>query len=143
MEAEGDTFEHEGETIHAIVRRQLAPGDTFAVEILEARPDQGISLSVEDGAKLGVGATEARDLVIWRETAPDVTEIRYVNPRKRTELTVWSVWEDDGGTTQAWIGWAGMRVEEPDDDTVLLRCSGNFDAPRFDDLVVRLTFARR
>jgi hypothetical protein len=40
---------------------------------------------------------------------------------------------------QAWIGDAGMVVEEPAPGVLVLRCSDGFDAPTFDDLVVGIS----
>jgi hypothetical protein len=45
------------------------------------------------------------------------------------------------GDTQAWIGNAGILIEQRADH-VVLRCSDGYDEPTFDDLVVTVSIRR-
>jgi hypothetical protein len=74
----------------------------------------------------------------------------YVNPRKSSIVSIWNIWLDTHkgtrsyepesyDTVQAWWAWSGMRIEDSDDG-VVLRCSGSYDGPNFDDLAVQIRF---
>jgi hypothetical protein len=65
--------------------------------------------------------------------------VRPRSSRTPATLRVWNAWRDSTGTMQAWIGEAGMLVEEPARGEFVLRCSDGFDAPTFGDLVVRIS----
>ena len=54
---------------------------------------------------------------------------------------MWNSWRDGQGAMQAWVGDAGMLVEEGEGGRIVLRCSDGFDRPSFDDLVVELELA--
>jgi hypothetical protein len=92
---------------------------------------------------------EGRAIRLWAEKQPRAS-IRYVNSRKSSELSIWNIWRDTHrGTSgyepepyeivQAWWAWSGMRIDESDEG-VVLRCSGSYDGPNFDDLTVRVRF---
>lgn len=53
-------------------------------------------------------------------------------------VRIWNAWRDDAGTMHAWIGNAGILIEELPNKVTILRCSDGFGGPAFDDLVVRL-----
>lgn len=153
METRGEPFEFEGEPVHSIVRRAIEPGASIDVEFLAARsvPAQGIQVGVERGAKLAwdAHALEGRSIRLWADKQPCAT-LRYVNPRKRTTVSIWNIWHDTHKGTrgyepesydivQAWWAWSGMRIKESEEGFVL-RCSGSYDGPNFDDLAVRVRF---
>lgn len=104
---------------------------------------QGLRLKARSGC-LVINGQALEDVVIWSETAPPlaVIALRPESRRKPLNLRVWNVWRDGAGTMQAWIGDAGLVVEEKD-DSVLLRCSDGFDEACFDDLLATLTLVRR
>jgi hypothetical protein len=81
------------------------------------------------------------DVVLWSDTAPRLVtaELRPKSKRKPMSLRVWNVWRDDAGTMQAWIGDAGLVVEDEHAGSVILACSDGFDQPDFGDLRVKLT----
>jgi hypothetical protein len=143
MDSVGKPIEFEGELVHAIYRRELEPGTLIAVEFARARerPAQGLELRVDDGLlRRRESGERGRSLRLW---ASEQREARLeYSVKAPTRLHVWNVWLDERGeepAAEAWRAWSGMRLEE-EGDGVLLRCSGNPEAPSFDDLVVRLRF---
>jgi hypothetical protein len=152
-ETRSEPFEFEGQLVHAVYRRPIAPGTVIEVEFLSARlaPPQGIEVAVRKGASLAWDehGVEGRAIRLWADKQPRAS-LRYVNPRKATEVSIWNIWlETRRGTqsyepatydvVQAWWAWSGMRIDESDDG-VVLRCSGSYDGPNFDDLAVRVRF---
>jgi hypothetical protein len=140
--AHGAPVELDGELVHMTF--ELPPIDgpaelRIALQAGAARP-QALRLKVCDGQLL-VNAQLVDDVVLWSDSAPPVVTagVRPHSSDKPATLRVWNAWRDAAGTMQAWIGDAGMRVEESAPGEVVLRCSDGFDAPTFDDLVVRIS----
>jgi hypothetical protein len=136
--AQGAPVELDGRLVHMLF--ELPPIEAPARLSFELRAGSGRAQGIRLKARGGVLEFADRaldDAVLWCETAPP-TVTAEVRPREPTTVRVWNVWRDPAGTTQAWIGDAGMRVEEAGPGAWVLRCSDGFDAPTFDDLVVRL-----
>jgi hypothetical protein len=152
METRSQPFEFDGQTVHPIYRRQIVPGTTLDVEFLAARatPAQGLEVTVKDALLAwDEHEVEGRAIRLWADKQRRAT-LRYVNPRKSTEISIWNIWLEErrGAHTyeadsyeivQAWWAWSGMLIEETAQG-VVLRCSGSYDGPDFDDLVARVTF---
>lgn len=139
--AQGAPIEVDGQLVHIMF--ELPPIGSaaelrIALEAGYARP-QAVRLKSR-GGKLLVNDQLVDDVVLWSDTAPPVVtaSLRPQSSRKPITLRVWNAWRDPAGTMQAWIGDAGMLVEEPAPGEVVLRCSDGFEAPTFDDLIVRL-----
>ncbi|HEY3352554.1 MAG TPA: hypothetical protein VGQ83_04850 [Polyangia bacterium] len=138
----GQPVEVEGRTVHALYLRELSPGQTFTVSLFsKPRPGlvQGLRIKVTRGT-LTVARTNTADIVLWADTAPRTVELRYGGPKNR-DLKVWNCWRDQDQVMQAWIGNAGMVVEERGMGRVVLRCNIG-PALSFDDLRAELDFAQ-
>lgn len=65
-------------------------------------------------------------------------------PGKKTVLKLWNIWRGSMGgvdVTQAWLGNAGMRIEQSaSGKELLLHCSDGEGPVEFSDLDVRITF---
>lgn len=142
--AQGAPIEVDGKLVHMMF--ELPPISDAAelhieLETDSARP-QAVRLKAR-GGKLLLNDQLVDDVVLWSDTAPPsvTASLRPQSSGKPMTLRVWNAWRDPAGTMQAWIGDAGMLVEEPAPGAVVLRCSDGFDAPSFDDLIVRLELA--
>jgi len=141
-ESKGAPFEYEGVTVHGIYRREVHPGDVLQVRFVRRKPTirEGLQLKIERG-KLLVNGESLKSGVLWMDTAPEVVEIVCQPPRSGATLSLWNAWERDG-IMHAWLGNAGMLVEQRD-DTVVLKCSDGVGDPDFQDLVVQLRLVHR
>lgn len=97
---------------------------------------QALRLKVR-GGELNSNGVAATDLVLWQDTSPALIEVRVRWTGKSRSLRIWNAW-DHNGTMHAWVGNAGMRVEQLDPQTLLLRCSDGNGEPSFEDLVARV-----
>ena len=132
----------DGRVVHCIYRHEVVSGQRVHVHWVRAveRPVQGLRLKLSTGTLL-VGGESLEDVVLWMDTAPvDVELVCKVQPF-RAELRVWNCWRDEQGVMQAWLGDAGMIVEESRNRT-LLRCSAGSHAFSPIDLEVELEFDR-
>lgn len=130
--ANGGPINVEGQQVFNIYRRSVKIGQSVSIQILEhaAKPVQGLRLKIVGGTLL-VNGQELEDVVLWLDTAPADVELACCISKSSThgELRIWNCWRSDTGTTQAWIGNAGIIVDE-EMDGATLRCSsgtGPFD----------------
>jgi hypothetical protein len=137
---EGAPVELDGRLVHMM--HALAPVTAPAALRIRLCPSgvrpQALNVSARDGTVL-VNGEELTHVVLWTDTAPPevVAELRPAGGRPMT-VHVWNGWRDHEDVAQAWIGDAGMVVEDHGDGRVTLRCSDGYDRPSFDDLVVEL-----
>lgn len=96
-------------------------------------------MSIKKGQLTVDGQTMNR-LVLWTDTAPEVVQVVCRPPKAGAVLRAWNNW-DRNGTMMAWLGNAGMLVEDQN-DCVVLRCSDGIGPPDFEDLVVELRLER-
>ena len=122
----------------------VPPGKALRIEFSDPSPArvQGLRLKARGGV-LEVDGQLLDDVVLWSDSAPSSVEA-LGHPREGDAVLVrvWNVWRDSAGTMQAWIGNAGMLVDEEPGGAILLRCSDGFDDPSFDDLTAELRVVR-
>jgi hypothetical protein len=129
--------------VHMIYERRVASGDSIRVRRIGAisSPVQALRLKVEKG-KLLIHGQALRDVVLWSDTAPEEAILVAEVPKGGTTLKIWNAWRDANGTMQAWIGDAGMLIQE-ESNGVQLRCSDGIGGICFDDLVVEVEIGAR
>lgn len=128
--------------VHNIYRRDVEYGQIVNVRFVHGAtvPSQGLRIKIKDGTVI-VNDQELSEIVVWKETAPRDFSFE-CRPKKKgssSELRIWNCWHDSNGVTQAWIGNAGIVVDQAQDH-VTLKCSpgtGEFDTSA---LEVELTF---
>jgi hypothetical protein len=138
--AQGAPVEVDGQLAHMMYELPPVSAPTRLRVALRAGGDrpQGLRLKAR-GGQVVVNDQALADVVLWSDSAPpEVVATLEPDGAKPMSVRVWNTWRDQQEATQAWIGDAGMLVEEPGDGRVVLRCSDGFDAPTFTDLVVEL-----
>lgn len=129
------------DTVHGVYRRQVSAGTAIVVTLAAGRADpvQGLCLTLK-GGKLQVGDSVASDIVLWADTAPPTTTVKILRVKGAAgELCVWNCWRGRHGSTDAWLGDAGMVVVE-NAANVELHCSDGHPSFVKTDLVARLRF---
>ncbi len=129
----------EGTAAHAMWDVAPVP-EQLAIEFRSATavPTQGLAVKLHGGT-LRVNGVEAKQLTLWQDTAP--REVRVVIAKKgQAKLRIWNIWRYDVGgqdVTRAWLGNAGMRIEQSGDaGETILRCSDGVGSVNFEDFVV-------
>ena len=131
-----------GHEVVAMMRRTVLPDSQIRLIWRSARPlpVQGISVTLR-GGKLSVNGADLKDVVLWRDTAPD--EVLLVcHARKPVELLIWNCWRIDRDVTMAWVGNAAMRVVETGPNSVSVACNSRHEIT-IADLVFDVTFEAR
>ncbi len=111
------------------------------IEFIRSKNDyrQGIELSLDKRKGcIEVNNQKLNSPVFWKDTAPS-TIIFKCFPKKETgQLNLWNIWQYIDDRVDAWIGNAGIIVEQEDEGIFLFRCSSGIGDIDFDDLVFRL-----
>jgi hypothetical protein len=142
--AQGGPIERDGQLVHMLY--ELPPVTSPArlrVALTAGAPrPQGLRLKARGGS-VRVNDQLLDDVVLWTDTAPPELTVELVpkSASKPLVLRAWNAWRDPAGSTQAWIGDAGLLIADEGDGSVVLSCSDGFDAVDFSDLVARLTLA--
>lgn len=134
----GEPVSWGGRLVHASYERRVSPGEQLTLTVVSARdvPLQGIRMKLR-GGRLQIAEFEpVADVVLWTNSAPPIVRFRCVT-KKPAELRVWNCWEDERRVMQAWIGNAGLEIEELGHGGVRLRCNARHEVT-FDDLVFEL-----
>lgn len=142
METDAKSIDVDGRAVVQMYEREVTDGTTVDVEFRRTAGDrvQGLNLSVTDGS-LEVNEERIRDVVLYTDTAPRHVRLICRTGRPVT-LQVWNSWRAGSGEDRddAWIGEAGIVVDDEGSEEVLLGCSDGIGPLDFDDLVVRLRF---
>jgi hypothetical protein len=122
----------------------LAAGARLTIEFLCVVPPlpQSLALSCK-GGRLEVNGQDLKEIGLWSDTVPAlvVAVARPASRKRPLSVQLWNEWRDEDGVVQAWIGNAGMIIEE-EEDHMILRCSNGEGEATFDDLVVEVTITR-
>jgi len=140
VKSKGHPIEFKGLWVHSIYFRKVLPDTRVKIRFASASAErnQALRLKLEKG-KLLVNGKELKDVVLWKQTSPEVVEMRCKTPRCGSRLKIWNAWQDESGVMQAWIGNAGMLIQQQS-DRVILHCSDGMGASHLDDLVVEIDF---
>jgi hypothetical protein len=137
--ARAPVVEWAGAPLYGLYQFDNVPEEIF-IEFLKAKPSpiQGLKLSVDDGV-LEIEGVEAQTMLLWHDTAPPKVPVKIISAEGKTPvLKMWNVWRAGRDVTQAWLGNAGMRIEETGNQ-LLLRCSDGEGPIDFSNLEVRVT----
>lgn len=133
----GKALSYERRAVYPIFRRGIRAGVSyFRVTRIEATASfrGGLRVKVDKGSIL-LNGQRSSEMILWSDNSPE--EIVFaVELKKDGELKAWNVWES-GGVTNAWIGNAGMIIEEYDNSTRLI-CSGGTERVDFTSLVIEI-----
>ncbi|WP_225007164.1 hypothetical protein [Novosphingobium percolationis] len=142
QEAEAAQIDWGGQQLFALV--ETPAQSDFELVFVRAKecPVQGINLKCMNGT-LAIEGVEATEMVLWNDTAPEKIQVQ-VKPKSTDvpRLKIWNVWRGKVGgvdVKQAWLGNAGMRIEQVSEQTRIC-CSDGMGEVDFSDLVVDLRF---
>lgn len=143
IKSRGAPLQRENDVIVPMYRRRVDPGTKFTMTWIRAISTkfQAIVLSLHRGS-LTMNGEAVKKPILWRDTAPDSVSV-VCNTKGEAELHVWNPWRDESGTTHAWIGNAGIIIEEFERGQVVrARCNSGPEIT-FEDLVFELRFETR
>ena len=116
-----DVVDDDGDTVHAAVTVDLNVDSIVTVRWIHASDERPQGLALDADQPLMVGDMTNTRMVLWNLSAPNEVEI----VARAGHLTLWNVWETDGAV-HAWVGAAGVLLDETAGDTIRLRASDGF-----------------
>ncbi|HAB57838.1 MAG: hypothetical protein CL433_01860 [Acidimicrobiaceae bacterium] len=116
-----DVVDDDGDTVHAAVTVDLNVDSIVTVRRIHASDERPQGLALDADQPLAVGDVANTRMALWARSAPDEVEIA----ARAGRLTLWNVWEADG-TVHAWVGAAGILLDEAAGNTTRLRASDGF-----------------
>lgn len=140
-EARSPCVEWEGAPLYGVY--EIFAPDSLEVEFLSSVgvPVQGLTLKAYGGI-VEIEGVEAREMLLWCDTAPPKVSVRIKSePGEETILKIWNVWRGKVGgsdVTQAWLGNAGMRINQQGNQ-IFLCCSDGEGPVDFGNLNARIT----
>jgi len=140
-EARSALVEWEGEPLYGLYEIPAPVG--LEVEFLSSidAPVQGLTLKVYGGV-LEIEGIEAKEMLLWCDTAPPKVAVKIESePGEVAILKIWNVWRGKVGgseVTQAWLGNAGMRIDQHGNQ-ISLNCSDGEGPVDFGNLKARVT----
>jgi hypothetical protein len=138
MQSKGEPITYLDKEVHAIHRIAVSSRTRLSISVLGANPSvrQAIRITIEKGTAL-VSGMDLQDVVLWTDTAPKTVEVDVSPTSKGCMVKLWNAWADSAGTMQAWIGNAGMLIEQVDAG-LRVRCSDGIGEPSFSDLILEI-----
>ncbi|WP_159888737.1 hypothetical protein [Paenibacillus puerhi] len=122
---------------------EVSKGQVLSVEFMNGETEyrQGIEFLVDKRkGQVEINGELLTAPVLWVDTAPKTVVVKCLPKKANGQINVWNVWNYTGeDRIDAWIGNAGMHVEQINDKTFILHCSngiGDFD---LNDLSVKVT----
>ena len=136
----GRPIEVDGFEVHCIYRRALADGDELVIRRIACgrEPVSGLRLKVRGGS-FDVGGRMLKEVVLWADESPDEVRLLCRTDEVNAEVSLWNCWRDEQGGMHAWLGDAGMAVDEGD-DVAVLRCSAGANGFDPTALIVAIAF---
>jgi len=139
--AKGGPIDYEGRSVMMGYRLPVTKGQEVFIEILKSNntDEQGFIVSVDKNkGSIEIEGEKLEYPVFWTETAPKALSFKCYPKKGTGELLIWNVWRFDKHTDRidAWIGNAGLYVEEHKDGGFILHCSNGMNRVDFEDLVL-------
>jgi hypothetical protein len=140
QKSNGQPITAPGKLIHSICTQTVKAGSTLKITRISHSHEvvQGLRVTCDNG-ELEINGQMLVDIILWVDTSPVGVDIKVV-ANSDTTLKFWNAWRFKG-ITQAWVGNAGICIEE-NEGRVRLMCSDGVGEPDFEDLVVDIVFAK-
>ena len=140
-EAKGGPINYQGRDVMMSHKIPIINGQEILVEILKYKNDaveQGFEVSVDQRkGVVDVNDQKIKAPVFWTETAPKIFSFKCYSKKATGVINIWNVWRNINrkDRVEAWIGNAGLYIEEDGNGTVIFYCSSGVHQVDFEDFV--------
>ncbi|MBL0386937.1 hypothetical protein JJB07_09750 [Tumebacillus sp. ITR2] len=141
IQNKGEPIDFDGSPIHMSYRFQVVHGQTIDIELRSSNSTlrQGFRMNLANKKSyFVVNEQQIHSLVIWFDTAPPSFSVVCFPYKGEDTISMWNVWQHHSqreSDCNAWVGNAGMRVEEQPDHTLVFSCSDGAGEIDFDNFV--------
>jgi hypothetical protein len=143
IQKKGEPIEVNGKKIVMSHRIEVSKGQMLKIEFLnsENKYRQGIEFSVDKRkGQVEINGEVLTAPVLWVDTAPKTVAVKCLPKKSSGQINIWNVWNYTGeDRIDAWIGNAGMFVEEICENEIVLHCSNGIGELNLNELIVKVT----
>ena len=147
-EAKGGPICFEGRSVIMGYEIPISKGQEVIVEFLKCSDDELVDQGFEVSIDKRKGYIEIYDQkfnhpVFWTKTAEKTLSFICHPKKDNGGLLIWNIWRNlewgSKAAVHAWIGNAGLYVEDDGSGTVVLHCSHGINEVDFENLVISVT----
>ncbi|GLC31553.1 hypothetical protein [Clostridium omnivorum] len=142
-EAKGGPIDYHGKRVMMSYKIPVTTGQDVLVEILRYDNifEQGIAISIDKRKGIvEVNSQKTNAPIFWTRTAPRTFSFKCFPSKTTGVLNIWNVWENTEykDNIDAWIGNAGLYVDQEEDGAIVFHCSNGMQQVDFENLVFRI-----
>ncbi len=141
MKNKGEAININGSLVVMSQRLEVKTGQDIKIEFIRSKNDyrQGIEFSLDKRkGYIEVNKQKINSPVFWKNTAPSTFIFKCFPKKEIGQINLWNIWQYTDDRVDAWIGNAGIIVEQEGEGIFLFRCSSGIGDIDFEDLVFRL-----
>lgn len=141
--AKGGPIDYQGKSVMMSYRIPITREQEVFVEILKYNDkyEQGFKVSIDQSKGLvEVNNQRINAPIFWTKTAPSIFSFKCFPKKNIGVMNIWNVWNNTQykGNVDAWIGHAGLYIEQEEDGAIAFHCSNGMQQVDFEDLVFRV-----
>lgn len=142
-DAKGGPIDYQGRSVMMSYKIPINKGQDVFVEILKYNDivEQGFEVSVDQRKGLvEVNDQKINAPIFWTKTAPKTFSFKCYPKKTTGVINIWNVWRniEYKDNVDAWIGHAGLYIEQDEDGAIVFHCSNGIQQVDFEDLVFRV-----
>lgn len=142
-DSKGGPIDFQGRSVMMSYKIPITKGQEVFVEIIKYNDtvEQGFEVSVDQRKGfVEVNGQKIKALIFWTKTAPRTLSLKCYSQKTAGVMNIWNVWKNSEykDNVDAWIGHAGLYIEQDEDGTIVFHCSNGMQQVDFEDLVFRI-----
>lgn len=143
-DAKGGPIDYHGKSVMMSYRIPVKKDQEIEVELLkyDETYQQGFEVSIDQRKGfIAVNDQKLNSPVFWTNTAPKIFSFKCHTKKTEGVMNIWNVWKniEYKDNVDAWIGNAGLYVEQMEAGTFIINCSNGMNEVDFSDLVFKVT----
>ena len=142
-QVEGKPIIYQGKNVILSHEIAIAKDQEIEIEILQnnTKYKQGFAISVDKRKGfIEVNGQKLNAPVFWANTAPKKFSFKCFPQKQEGIMNGWNIWNNPQypESVDAWIGNAGIYVEQPNNENFILNCSSGIGEVDFNDLTINI-----
>jgi hypothetical protein len=145
IQKKGQPLDINGKKIVMSHEIEVSKGEVLTIEFINSETNyrQGIEISVDNRkGQVDINGEQLTAPVLWVDSAPKTVAIKCLPKKATGQINIWNVWNYTGqDRIDAWIGNAGMYVEQVNEQICILHCSNGIGDFNLNDMSVKVSLS--
>lgn len=140
-EQSGGPIEYNGKNVVMVFEKEVRKSQSVQIEVIHFDEiKQGIAILIDNWESAIIFQGKPYVHPVFWMPSPRIIEFSCQTRDEIGKLSIWNVWECPYyQNTDAWIGNAGMYIDEVAKDTYIVHCSNGTGEVDFDNLIFKIT----